>query len=73
MKPIKNPMFTPNVNQAKINGAILKTADEANKAEFKASIDDSIKNIFKNSVLTDQEKSSQALLIQQARTFNLLS
>ena len=73
MTPIINPMFTPNVNQAQINRAIFMTADPANKAEFIASLDGSVRNILQDPTLSPQEKSTQALAIQQQRTLDLLS
>jgi hypothetical protein len=69
-----NPVFQPNVNQAQINREILKTADQANRQEFFTSINDgSIQAIVTDPTLTPEQKATQALLIQQGRTINLLT
>jgi hypothetical protein len=63
-----NPIFAPNANQVRTNKALLAVASPETKAEFKSSLTGGIKKIFQNPNLTTQEKSGQALLIQQQRT-----
>ena len=67
-----NPAFQPNVNQAAINRTLFQTASPAEQAEFLNSLDGSVRAIFQDPNLTPEQKSAQAILIQQGRTLNLL-